>query len=125
GLSYTKFKFSDLKLSASKIHGNQNLKVSFKVTNTGESDGAEVAQLYVQDIESSVIRPIKELKGFKKVFLKKGEETTIELILTKKDLSFYDANTKNWKAEDGQFNILIGNASDNILLKDKITYTQQ
>jgi beta-glucosidase len=125
GLSYTTFDFSNLKLSSKTIHGNQPITVTFTVANTGNVDGAEVAQLYVQDVESSVIRPIKELKGFKKVFLKKGESVQVEMELTPHDLSFYDVNSKNWKAEDGQFNILVGNASDHIILKDSLMYSEK
>ena len=122
GLSYTKFAFSDLKLSSKEVKGDQHITVTFTVTNTGNTDGAEVAQLYVQDVEASLVRPLKELKGFQKVFLKKGEGAQIEMELSPKDLSFYDVNTKNWKAEDGQFNILVGDASDNIILKDNLVY---
>ena len=125
GLSYTTFEFTDLKLSSKEVHGNQNLTVTFSVTNIGNVDGAEVAQLYVQDLEASVIRPIKELKGFKKIALKKGESVSIELELTQRDLSFYDVTTNSWKAESGQFNILIGNASNNILLQDSIMYSDK
>ena len=125
GLSYTTFSFSDLKLSSKKIKGNQNITVTFTVTNSGNVDGAEVAQLYVQDVEASVIRPLKELKGFKKVFLKKGESVQVEMELTPQDLSFYDVNTKSWKAESGQFNILVGDASNNILLKEGFMYAEK
>jgi beta-glucosidase len=125
GLSYTTFKFSDLKLSTKELHGNQNLSVTFALTNTGDVDGAEVAQLYVQDPESSVVRPLKELKGFKKVFLKKGESVEISMEITPKDLAFFDVTSKNWKTEDGAFNILVGNASDAILLQDSLTYSEK
>jgi len=125
GLSYSTFEFSNLNLSASELTGNNTLKVTFQVTNTSKIEGAEVAQLYVQDIESSVIRPIKELKGFKKVQLKAGESAQIEMELTPKDLSFYDINSKNWKAETGEFNILVGNASNNTPLKSSLTYTEK
>lgn len=125
GLSYTTFKFADLKLSSKEVHSDQNITVTFTVTNTGDVDGAEVAQLYIQDPESSVVRPLKELKGFKKVFLKKGESVEISMEITPKDLAFFDVTSKNWKAEDGAFNILVGNASDAILLKDSLTYSEK
>jgi len=124
GLSYSTFEFSDLNLSASKLIGNSNIKVTFKVKNTSDIEGAEVAQLYIEDIESSVIRPIKELKGFKKVTLKSGETIQIEMELTPRDLSFYDVESKTWKAEAGAFNILVGNSSDNILLKTNLSYSE-
>lgn len=125
GLSYTNFKFADLKLSSKEVHSDQNITVTFTVTNTGDVDGAEVAQLYVQDPESSVVRPLKELKGFKKVFLKKGGSVEISMEITPKDLAFFDVTSKNWKTEDGAFNILVGNASDAILLKDSLTYSEK
>jgi len=123
-LSYSTFEFSDLNLSASKLIGNSNIKVTFKVKNTSDIEGAEVAQLYIEDIESSVIRPIKELKGFKKITLKSGETIQIEMELTPRDLSFYDVESKTWKAEAGAFNILVGNSSDNILLKTNLSYSE-
>jgi len=125
GLSYTTFAFSDLKLSSKEMKATQNMKVTFTLTNNGNVDGAEVTQLYIQDPESSVVRPVKELKGFKKVFLKKGESAVIEMELMPRDLSFYDVTTKSWKAEAGQFNILVGNASDNIILKESLTYIEK
>jgi beta-glucosidase len=125
GLSYSTFEFSNLKLSTNKLTENNTLKVTFQITNTSNIEGAEVAQLYVQDFESSVIRPLKELKGFKKVQLKRDESVLIEMELTPKDLSFYDVNSKSWKAETGVFNILVGNASNNTPLKTSFTYSEK
>jgi beta-glucosidase len=125
GLSYSTFEFSNLNVSSTNLTRNEVLKVTFMVTNTSTIDGAEVAQLYVQDVESSVIRPIKELKGFKKVFLKGGESVEVEMELTPKDFSLYDVETKSWKAEEGEFNILIGNASNNILLEASVFYAEK
>ncbi|MBI9040975.1 glycoside hydrolase family 3 protein [Lutibacter sp.] len=125
GLSYSTFEFSNLKLSTNKLTENNTLKVTFQITNTSNIEGAEVAQLYVQDLESSVIRPLKELKGFKKVQLKRDESVLIEMELTPKDLSFYDVNSKSWKAETGVFNILVGNASNNTPLKTSFTYSEK
>lgn len=125
GLSYSSFEFSDLKLSTTNLIDDNNLNVTFNVKNTSNIEGAEVAQLYIQDIESSIIRPIKELKGFKKVLLKGGETIQIEMELTAKDFSFYNVETKSWEVEKGDFNILIGNASDNIILQQKISYSKK
>ena len=108
GLSYTSFAFSDLKLS-----GTDTVSVSVQVKNTGSVEGAEVVQLYVQDVESSVERPVKELKGFSKVTLKAGETKTVSMVLTRADFSFWDEKTKAWKAQPGKFTILIGNSSKN------------
>lgn len=86
GLSYTTFEYSDLKVSADSIKDTDTLKVSFKIKNTGDRDGAEVAELYVAQENSTIFRPEKELKGFKKVFLKAGEEKEVEIELSKRAL---------------------------------------
>ena len=122
GLSYTTFGYDQLKLSANQLKGTDALKVSFRLTNKGSREGAETAQLYVRDVESSVERPVKELKGFQKVMLKPGETKTVELTLSKKDLSFWDEKTHAWKAEDGAFEILVGSSSVNLPLKASFNY---
>ena len=116
GLSYTTFKYDDLKLSSTKLSGDDVLKVSFTITNTGKVAGAEVAQLYVQPTQSSVPRPVKELKGFKKVMLKPGESAQVELSVNRQDLSFWDETSHSWKAEPGKFNILVGSSSTDVRL---------
>ena len=116
GLSYTTFKYDDLKLSSNKLSGDEVLKVSFRITNTGKVAGAEVAQLYVQATQSSVTRPVKELKGFKKVMLKPGESVQVELSVCRQDLSLWDETSHNWKAEPGRFNVLIGASSVDVRL---------
>jgi beta-glucosidase len=121
GLSYTSFAYENLKISASSIAKNEPLTVEFTLKNTGTIAGAEVAQLYVHDIQSSVIRPVKELKGFSKVFLNAGESKTIKLTLNEKDFAFWDVNQKKWNAESGEFEILIGSASNNIKLKTNVS----
>ncbi|MXV50157.1 beta-glucosidase BglX [Pedobacter sp. HMF7647] len=118
GLSYTKFDMSDLKLDKSKVTQNDVIKVSFTLKNTGKSDGEEVVQLYLRDMVASVTRPVKELKDFQKVFLKAGESKTINFTITKEKLSFYDQKM-NWIAEPGEFDLMIGNSSDHILLEQK------
>ena len=116
GLSYTTFNITDLKLSANEITANETVTVQFVVTNTGTKAGAEVAQLYIKDVEASVERPVKELKGFQKVFLQAGESVLVEMVIEAKDLSFFDMQqTHDWKAEAGEFKIMVGNASNNIL----------
>ncbi len=121
GLSYTNFEYSGLKISGNEINAGDTVIVQFVIKNTGEMEGAEIAQLYIQDIESSVVRPVKELKGFEKVFLSPGESKTIGVNVDYGDFSFWDEGTNSWKTEPGDFNILIGPSSDNILLTEKIT----
>lgn len=117
GLSYTTFEYSDLKLSADSIKDTDTLKVSFKIKNTGGVDGAEVAQLYVSDMESTVFRPVKELKGFKKVFLKAGEEKEVEIELSKRAFAYYNTELGDWHVESGEFRILVGASSRDIKLE--------
>jgi beta-glucosidase len=120
GLSYTKFHLADLKLSSTKIKKGENLIVEFTVKNTGPIAGAEVAQLYVRDIKASVKRPVKELKGFRKVFLNPGESRKVQITLTPKDFAFWDVKKNNWNTEPGEFTIMIGSASNNIKMKEKV-----
>lgn len=117
GLSYTTFEYSDLKVSADSIKDTDTVTVSFKVKNTGDVDGAEVAQLYVNDVESTIYRPVKELKGFKKVFLKAGEEKEIEIVLDKRAFAYYNVNLGDWHVESGKFKILVGASSRDIKLE--------
>ncbi len=116
GLSYTEFKYSDLKLSKKKIEDTDTLTVSYKIKNVGNCDGAEISQVYVSDKESTIFRPAKELKGFKKVFLKAGEETTVEIELGKRAFAFYNAGAATWQVESGEFEILVGASSRDIKL---------
>ena len=103
GLSYTTFEYENLAVSQERFREEDTVHVSVTVKNTGNVQGTETVQLYVQDVECSVPRPVKELKGFKKVSLMPGESRTVELLLQKKDFSFWDTNTKDWKAEKGVF----------------------
>ncbi len=122
GLSYTTFKYDKLKLSAKKINKNIPLTVSFTIENTGKRAGAETAQLYVQDVSASVMRPVKELKGFKKVFLKPGEKKEVKLKLKWKDFAFWNPETKAWTVEPGAFKILVGASSGDIKLESELFY---
>jgi len=122
GLSYTTFEYSDIKLSSRRISGDTSLEVSFDVKNTGNVAGAEIAQLYVQDVKCRVERPVKELKGFKRVCLKPGESTTVRLLINKGDLAFWDVTSHGWKVEPGTFNILVGSSSAKMELKDPFQY---
>lgn len=113
GLSYTNFKYSGLKL----IKGTgADLTVQFEIENTGQRDAAEAAQIYVQDIQSSLPRPLKELKGFQKVFLKAGEKKQVTVALNQNAFAFYDPDKQSWIAEKGVFKILVGSSSRDIRL---------
>ena len=117
GLSYTSFEYSDIKLSADKISDTDTVTVSFKIKNTGSFDGAEVAQVYVSDVESTIFRPVKELKGFKKVFLKAGEEKEVSVTLDKRAFAYYNVNLHDWHVESGDFKILVGASSRDVRLE--------
>lgn len=112
GLSYTTFEYSGLNLSKNKFTNEDSIQVSVKVKNTGRYDGEEVVQMYVQDLVGSVTRPVKELKGFKKIMLKRGEEKTVGFTIHEKDLRFTAADMK-FKSEPGLFKVYVGtNSSD-------------
>ena len=122
GLSYTTFSLTDLKLSQSKITKNQKLQVTCTLTNTGKHAGAEVVQLYLHDLAASVTRPVKELKDFQKVFLKPGESRELTFIIDKEKLAFYNPKME-WATEPGDFTLMIGDASDHIILKSNFELT--
>jgi beta-glucosidase len=123
GLSYTQFELSDLKLDKTRIKSNENIRVTCTLKNTGKYDGEEVVQLYLRDEVGSVTRPVKELKGFEKIFLKAGETRTVNFVIDKEKLSFYDQKM-NWTTEPGNFDVMIGNSSDHIVLNSKFELVQ-
>jgi beta-glucosidase len=114
GLSYTQFDYSDLKIDKSVLKGNEKLTVSVNVTNSGHFDGGEIVQLYIQDMVGSVTRPVKELKGFQKIFLKKGEVQKVEFFLTEADLRFYRRDM-SFGSEPGKFRVFVGANSSDVL----------
>ncbi|MFS4428541.1 beta-glucosidase BglX [Chryseobacterium sp. S90] len=122
GLSYTDFKYSDMVLSSTSLTGNQSLNIGVTVSNTGKYDGEEVVQLYIRDLFGKVVRPVKELKGFQKIFIKKGENKKVEFKLTPEDLKFFDDNL-NFDWEGGEFDIMIGTNSQNVQTK-RINWTK-
>ena len=124
GLSYTTFAYSNLSVTPSSGNLDQPLKISFDVCNTGNRQGAEVAELYVGDSHASVPRPAKELKGFVKVDLKPGEARHVELTLDRRAFSFYDVTKSDWSAEPGDFTLLVGGSSDNMQLRSTFTLTR-
>ena len=113
GLSYTTFSYGDINLSNTQLQGNQTLKASISVTNTGKYDGAEVVQLFIRDVVGSNTRPVKELKGFRKVMLKAGESKTVSFDITPEELKYYNNDLKyDW--ESGDFEIMIGTNSHDV-----------
>lgn len=117
GLSYTTFAYKNLSISPGQGDLTQPIKVSFDVTNTGHRKGAEVAELYVGDAHAKVPRPAKELKGFARVELEPGETRRVTLALDRRAFSYYDVDKKDWAADPGKFEILVGGSSDKIQLR--------
>ncbi len=113
GLSYTSFSYGDLVLDKTNLKGDQALTASISLSNTGKYDGAEIVQLYIRDLVGSITRPVKELKGFQKVFLKAGETKTVSFTITPEDLKFYNYELKyDW--EPGEFEIMVGGNSRDV-----------
>lgn len=121
GLSYTSFEYSDMRLSASSMTEDETVTVSVDVTNTGERDGAEVVQLYVRDVEASLPRPEKELKGFEKVFLKRGETGTVEIPVDRTALHYYDPGMHEWVCEKGTFELIVARNARDIVSRAELT----
>ena len=120
GLSYTEFKYDDIRVNVIEENDEINTEVSFKLTNIGDRKGAEIAQLYVNDAESSLKRPTLELKGFEKVSLLPGESKVINIKLDKKAFAFYSEDENSWIVEPGKFNILVGSSCIKINLEECI-----
>jgi beta-glucosidase len=124
GLSYTNFSYGNLSVQQGITKGGSQeiwwAEVSFDVTNTGKLAGSEVAQVYVGDSHSKIPRPLKELQGFAKLELKPGEKKRVKVMLNQRALSYYDANARQWRAEPGDFDVLVGPSSAKIELRGKI-----
>lgn len=120
GLSYTSFSYSNLRTDKVRMLDHETVLVSLDVTNTGSRIGKEIVQLYVRDIESSVIRPRKELKGFRKVELQPGETRTVTFELDRRAFAYYHTGLSDWYAETGEYEILAGRSSRDIVLKTGI-----
>lgn len=112
GLSYTSFEYSDMEVKGE----NTDITVSVKIRNTGKRAGAEVVQLYVRDRQTAVHRPLKELKGFEKIYLKEGESKTVSFSLNKRSFAYYDVNTRDWQLQGGEYDIMIGKSSRDMVL---------
>ncbi|MCX7796656.1 MAG: glycoside hydrolase family 3 C-terminal domain-containing protein [bacterium] len=120
GLSYTTFEYTGISVDRKEINDNETVTVTVTVKNTGNLAGKEIVQLYVKDVQSSVIRPEKELKGFEKIELQPGEEKTITFTLDKRAFAYYNVDIKDWHVETGEFEILVGSSSKDIRLKETI-----
>jgi beta-glucosidase len=120
GLSYTNFRYGKLLSDKKVMTEDETMTFSIKVTNTGKVEGSEIIQLYIQDKQSSVERPSKELKGFKKVFLNPGESKEVSFVIDKTALSFFDDKRHDWVAEKGEFEAIVGSSSTDI--KDSISF---
>ena len=117
GLSYTTFALSNLRADKTAMGRNDSIAFTVNVKNTGAKAGAETVQLYIHDRKASVDRPVKELKGFSKVWLEPGESKDVTIVIDNSALSFYDEAQAQWRSENGAFEAWVGNASDNLKLK--------
>jgi beta-glucosidase len=114
GLSYTTFEYSDLALDRTRLGADDSITVGVTVANTGEVDGEEVVQLYVRDLVGSVTRPVKELKGFRKILLESGESRVVRFELRPSDLAFHRQDM-SYGAEEGRFRVFVGGNSEEVL----------
>jgi beta-glucosidase len=119
GLSYTTFAYSDLKIAPPQLNGNNHVTVSFTVTNTGNLAGAEIAELYVGQQNPPITRPIKELKGFQKVFLQPGASQKVSLELDQRSVAYFNTTIHQWDGLPGTYNVLVGASSQDIRLSDQ------
>jgi beta-glucosidase len=117
GLSYTTFEYSNIKVKHNQAF---DYEVSVDIKNSGKVDGTEIAQLYISDVQSSVDRPEKELKGFSRVTLKAGETKTVTMKLKERDFAFWDTPKNGWNIEPGEFKVLVGASSRDIKLTESI-----
>jgi len=124
GLSYTSFAYDNLSLDAEQYRPGDEIRIRVDVTNTGSRAGKDVVQIYVRDVQSSLVRPYKELKSFTKIYLNPGETQTVTLVLLESDLAFYDDFKKAWVVEPGDFEVLVGRSAGNIQLSEKFTWTK-
>ena len=121
GLSYTTFAYSDLKIAPPQLNGNNHVRVTFTVTNTGNRAGAETAELYVGQQNPPIDRPIKELKGFQKVFLQPGASQKVTLELDQRSVAYFNTAIHQWDGLPGTYNVLVGASSQDIRLSDQFS----
>lgn len=124
GLSYTTFKYKNLKLSQSTLRPDGSVTVSADIVNTGKRDGEEVVQLYVRDTSPKTDKPVRELKGFSKVALKAGETKTVTFTLTPRALAYFDEAGRQWKADAGKYQVQVGASSRDLRLKASLELSQ-
>src|SRR5690606_20127335 len=120
GLSYTTFEYSELTVDRSELLDTETLTVTVKVKNTGSRPGKEIVQLYVSDVQSTVVRPTKELKQFAKVELQPGEQKTVSFSLDKRAFAYYNTDLADWHVESGEYQIMIGKSSAEIVLQETV-----
>lgn len=120
GLSYTSFEFSDLKIKRESLNSSGKIQVTVDVKNTGKLKGDEVVQLYVKDVNSKIVTPIKELEDFKRVTLNPGETRKVSFVLSTNQLAFYHTDLKKWVVNPGTYEIMIGSSSENIHVKKNL-----
>nr|WP_211175804.1 glycoside hydrolase family 3 C-terminal domain-containing protein [Paenibacillus sp. SZ31] len=120
GLSYTTFEYADLKVDRTELTDQDEVNVHVQVTNTGDRAGKEIVQLYVSDVESTVIRPVKELKAFAKVALEPGESEVVSFTLNKRSFAYYNVDMKDWHVETGEFDIQVGSSSRDIHVHTRV-----
>ena len=113
GLSYTTFSYSDIRLSATQMGAGGSITAEATVSNTGKRDGTEVVQLYIRDLVGSITRPVKELKGFERIFLKAGESKTVQFRITPDMLKFYNYDLQ-YISEPGDFEMMVGGDSEQV-----------
>jgi beta-glucosidase len=121
GLSYTKFSYGNLSVTPESLQGDGPVTVTFDLTNAGDREGAETAEVYVGEAHAALPRPVKELKGFVKADLKPGETKRVSVTLNRRAFSYYDEITKAWKVDPGSFTIGVGPSSQDIELKGQLT----
>jgi beta-glucosidase len=120
GLSYTTFEYEDIRLDKKEMADDETLTVSVKVRNTGKTEGKEVVQLYVGQFDSSVMKPVKELKGFEKIHLLPGEEKTVTFELNRRAFAYYHVDLNDWYVDRGEYKIMLGSSSGDIRLEDTV-----
>jgi beta-glucosidase len=120
GLSYTQFEYSDLRIDQGQSPNPSEVTVTFKVRNIGDRAGAEVAQLYVKEVRPAIERPVRELKGFEKVFLSPGESKVITIRLDRKSFAYFDPAAGDWKTDPGEYELSIGASSRDLRIKQTL-----